>query len=115
MKKLTRERVVPTISARVEKLINQILFVSDVPCQQICHEHIGERTFPVNHFHHGFLIDVHHRAIGHCCCRAHAEGLPRKATFSKEIALSQNPYCGFFPAPGYHSEFYPPLLNVKNS
>ena len=57
----------------------------------------------------------HHRAIGHCCCRAHAEGLSRKATFSKEIALSQNPYGGFFPALGHHSELYPPFLNVKNS
>jgi hypothetical protein len=90
-------------------VVHQILFVSDVPCQQICHEHIGEHTFPVNHFHHGFLIDLHHRAIGHCCCRAHAEGLPRKTTFSKEIALSQNPYCGFFLARGYNSEFYPPF------
>jgi hypothetical protein len=72
-------------------------------------------VFPVKHFYHGLFVDSHHRAIGHCCCRAHAEGLPRKATFSKEIARSQNLYCGFFPARGYHSEFYPPFLNVKNS
>ena len=82
----------------IEKLVNQILFVSDVPCQQICHEHIGKRMFPVKHFHHGLLIDSHHGAIGHCSCGAHAEGLPCKATFSEEIALVQNAYCGFLPA-----------------
>ena len=63
----------------IEKLVNQILFVSDVPCQQICHEHVGKRVFPVKHFHHGLLVVSHHGAIGHCGCGAHAEKLPRKA------------------------------------
>jgi hypothetical protein len=36
----------------VEKLMNQILFVSDVPCQQIAYEHVGKRVFPVKHFDH---------------------------------------------------------------
>src|ERR1700730_4373129 len=56
----------------IEKLVSQILFVSDVPCQQIGYEKIGERVFPVKHFHHGLLIDSHQRAIGHCDCRPHA-------------------------------------------
>jgi hypothetical protein len=47
--------------AGIEKLVNQILFVSDVPCQQICHEHIGKSVPSVKHFHHGLLIDSHHR------------------------------------------------------
>ena len=55
---------------RIEELVNQILFISDVPCQQICHEHIGKRVFPVKHFHHGLLLDSHHRAMGHCGCGA---------------------------------------------
>jgi CRP-like cAMP-binding protein len=44
----------------------------------------------VNHFHHGFLIDSHHRAIGHCGCGAHAAGLSCEAAFSEEITLVQN-------------------------
>ena len=30
----------------IEKLVNQILFVSDVPCQQVGHEQFGKRLFP---------------------------------------------------------------------
>jgi hypothetical protein len=98
----------------IEKLVNQILFVSDAPRQQICHEQIGKRMFLVEYFHHGLLIDAHHRAIGHCGCGAPADGLPRKATFSKEIALIQNPYCGFLPARRHDGEFHPFFLNIEN-
>src|ERR1017187_5151524 len=105
IKKLTRERVVPTISARVSWLIlgiktsalpslpkcasnssiraslfslelkswsTKIFFIPDIPGQQIGHEHIGKRVFPVKHFHHRVLIDSHHGAIGHCGCGAQA-------------------------------------------
>src|SRR5438094_7535329 len=101
--------------AGIEKLVNQILFISDVPCQQICHEHIGKRVFPVKHFHHGLLIDSHHRAIGHCGCGAQAESLPSKATFSEEIALVQNAYGGFLPNRRHNGEFYLSFLYIKNS
>ena len=74
----------------IEKLINQILFVSDVPDQQIGHEHVGKYSFAVNHVHHGFLADSHYRAIGHCACGTHSEGLSCKATFSEKVALVQN-------------------------
>jgi len=81
-----------------KKLVNQILFVSDVPCQQICHEHIRKRMFLVRHFHHVLLFDSHHSAIGHCGCGAQADRLSGEATFSEEIALVQNAYGGFLPA-----------------
>src|SRR5208282_234877 len=99
----------------IEKLVNQIFFVSDVPCQQICHEHIGKRVFPVKHFHHGLLIDSHHRAIGHCGCGAEPEWLPGKAAFPEEIALVQNAYCGFLPDLRYNGEFHLSFLYIKNS
>ena len=49
--------------ARIEKLINQIFFVTDVPRQQIGHEHVGKIMFPMKRFHHGFLIDSENSAI----------------------------------------------------
>src|SRR5450755_2043338 len=63
----------------IEKLVNQILFVSDVPRQQIRYEHVRKCVFAVKHFHHRLLLDSHHRAIGQCSCGAHAECLPSKA------------------------------------
>src|ERR1022692_2846868 len=101
--------------AGIEKLVDQILFVSDVPGQQIGHEYIGKRLFPVEHLHHGLLVDFHHRAIGHCSCGAHAEWLPSKATLSEEISLVQNADGGFLPDRRHNGEFYLPFLYVKNS
>ena len=54
----------------IEKLVNQIRFVPDIPGQQVCHEYIGKCLFPVKPFRHGLLVDPHHRAIGHCGCGA---------------------------------------------
>src|ERR1035441_5304209 len=99
----------------IEKLVNQVLFISDVSCQQICHEHVGKCVLPVKHFHHVRLIDSHHGAIGHCGCGAHAERLPCEATFSEEIALVQNACGGFFPALRHNGEFYFSFLYIKNS
>jgi hypothetical protein len=36
--------------ARIEKLINQVFFVTDVPRQQIGHEHVGTFVFPMQRF-----------------------------------------------------------------
>src|SRR6202158_6307542 len=101
--------------AGIAKLVNQILFVSNVSCQQICHEHVGKCVLPVKHFHHGLLIDPHHRAIGQCGCGAHAEWLPCEATFSEESALVQDAYCGFLSDLRDNCEYYLSFLYVKNS
>jgi hypothetical protein len=90
------------------------LFVSHVPCQQIRHEHLGERTFPVNHFHHGLLIDAHHGGIGHCGRGAHAEGLSHEATLPEEITLIQKADCGLLPGLRHGGEFYLSFLYIKN-
>src|ERR1700686_4018039 len=103
-----------SLFTRIEKLIDQILLVSDVPCQQICHEHVGKRVFPVKNLYHGLLIDSHHRAIGHCGYGEQAESLPCKATFSEEVALVQNAYHGFLPALRHDGESYLSFLYVKN-
>src|ERR1700687_1505822 len=49
------------------------------------------RVFSVKQFCHGLLVDFQHGAIGHCGCGAQAERLPRKATFSEEIADETSP------------------------
>ena len=73
--------------ARIEKLVNQILFVTDVPRQQIGHEQVREFVFPVQRFHHGFLVDSQNRAIRNRGCGAHAERLACERTFAEEVAF----------------------------
>src|ERR1700687_4391777 len=99
----------------IEKLVNQILLISDVPFQQICREHIGKGVFAVKHFPHGLLLDLHHRAIGHCGCGEQTESLPCKATFPEEISLVQDAYRGFLPALRHNGESYVSFLYIKNS
>src|ERR1700720_963898 len=69
----------------------------------------------MKHFCHRLPLDLHHRAIGHCGRGAKTESLPCEATFSEEIALVQNAYCGFLPDLRHNGEFYLSFLNVKNS
>jgi len=69
----------------------------------------------VKHFHHRFLVDSHHGAIGHGGCRAQAERLPCKAAFSEEVALVQNAYRGFLPDLRHNGEFYLSFLNIKST
>jgi hypothetical protein len=76
----TKDRV-----RQIEKLVNQILFVSDVSGQQIPHEHVGKRMFPVKHIIHGLLVNFHHGAIVHCGCGAQAQSLSCKATLPEKI------------------------------
>jgi len=83
--------------AGIEELVNQIFFVPDIPCQQICHEHIGERRFAVNHIHHGFLIAWHHRASGHRGCGAHAGGCPVRQPSPKKSPLFRMAIVASFP------------------
>jgi hypothetical protein len=71
-------------------------------------------VFPVKHFYHGLLVDFHHGAIGHCGCGGQAERLACKATFSKEIVLVQNTYCGFLSDFDTTASFYLSLLYIKN-
>jgi len=101
--------------AGIKKLVHQVFLVPDFPCQQICHEPIGERTFAVDDIHHRFLIDSHNRAIGQCGCRVHAEKLSCEAAFSEEIAILQNPYRSFLTALRHNGEFYLSFLNIKTA
>jgi hypothetical protein len=73
----------------IEELVNQILFITDIARQQLRHEQIGERLFPVEGLHHGPFLNSQNSAIRHGRCRAHAEGLACKRTFAEEAPITQ--------------------------
>jgi len=74
--------------ARIEKLIHQILFIPDVPRQQIGHEHVGNFVFAMKRFHHGVLVDSQNRAIRQRGGRAHAENLAGKRTLAEKVSFA---------------------------
>ena len=73
---------------RIEKLIDQVFFVTDVPGQQVGHEHVGQFMFPMKRLHHGLLVDSQNGAIRHRGCRTHAENLAGKRTFAEKVSLT---------------------------
>jgi hypothetical protein len=101
--------------ARIEKLINQIFFVTDVARQQIGHEHVGKFVFPMKRFHHGFLVDSQNSTIRHCGCRTHADGWARKRTFAEKVSLTYYADRCFLASLGYDSESNLALLDVEES
>jgi len=100
--------------AGVEELVDQILFDSDVACQHIGYESVGELVFAVEDANHlPFLNDEH----GGGCNRGrsrHASRLARKTAFPKEIARSQNRYNGFFAGLMDHGKLHAAFPNVHD-
>jgi hypothetical protein len=100
--------------ARIEKLVSQIFFVSNVPCQQISYEPIGQSVFSVENLHHRLLLNTQKVAICHCSCRSHAERLTCEATFTKKVAVTQYAYGCFLANLGYDSESNLAFLDVED-
>jgi len=100
---------------RVEELIYQVLLDSDVSCQHIGDEAVGELVFSVKDaIHFAFLNDEH---SGGCNrgCRRHANQLARQAAFSKKIARTQNRHNGFFAGLIHHRQLHAAFLNVHDA
>jgi hypothetical protein len=108
MKALTRDRVVPTISASVSwltlamigsglpSLINQVLFNAGIPGQKVRHEHLGKRWLVMKHAHNGRFVEPHDHASCHCLDGRQASGLAGQTAFAKEIPISMNRNDGLF-------------------
>ena len=100
--------------AGIKQLVNQILFVSDVPRQQICDEHIGKGVFPVKRVHHCLFLNPQNSAIRHRGCRAHAQRLSCKRTFAEETLLTQYADRRFLAILGDNGESYLACLQIEN-
>src|ERR1043165_9208691 len=61
-----------TLFARVEKLVNKILFVTYIPRQQVRHEHFRECGFTMKSVHHDLLLYSENLTICHGRGRAHS-------------------------------------------
>src|SRR5271166_3996847 len=101
--------------AGIEKLIDQIVLISDVPLQQILDEHGRQFWFPTHGKHHRLLLDMKQDAVCHCGCRRHADDLAGKTAFSKEIPFAQNAKSRLFSGLRYNAELHLSLLDKKQS
>jgi hypothetical protein len=94
-------------------LVNQILFVLDVPRQQMRDEQIGKGVFPVKRIHHGLFLNSQNRAVRHCGCSADAESSARKRTFAEDTPITQDADRGLLAGFGNNGESYFAGLQIK--
>jgi hypothetical protein len=147
MKWLTRDRVVPIISARVawlmfgligcgppslpkfasnrkqprklllariEELINQVLFDPAVPGQEMGHEQLGKFRLIVNRGDNRGFRDGRDDAMLHRRCRRNAQSMTVHAALAEKLAGFQNRDDGFLALLGKHGKLDPALLNIKH-
>ena len=91
-----QERSRQPFLTRVEQLIDEVFFDADVAHEHMREESIGEVLLLVQCLLHFALLNAHHGRRHNRCRCPHAQRLPRKASFAKEVARSQHADHGLF-------------------
>ena len=76
----------------MEKLIDEVLFVSDVARQQVSYEQFRDVVLFVQHAHHQRLVDLVKSAVGQRGSRGHAQRPAGEAPLAEKLtgAPAQN-------------------------
>jgi hypothetical protein len=72
--------------ARIEQLVDQVLFNAAVPCQQICHEQLGKMWLVMKQGNHCFPRYRGSQALFHRRRGRDAKPLSIQATLAEELA-----------------------------
>lgn len=75
--------------ARVEELVDQIPFDSDVSRQHVRDEPVGELMFRVEDAQHFLFLNDKHGSGSDCDCGRHALGEARKTLFPEKVSRSK--------------------------
>src|ERR1035441_565975 len=94
-------------------LVNQVLLVSDVPCQHISPKQICQLYVPGQGAQHSLFRDSQESAVCHCASRGRAATLTGNGIFANEIAIAQYVEDCFLPSWGLNAELYRSFLNDK--
>jgi hypothetical protein len=100
--------------AGIEKLVNQALFISDVPGQQIRYEQVGQSMFTVESLHHRFLVDAQKSAIRHSGRAADAESLASERTLAEKVSLTKYTDRSFLASLRDYGEFHLARVDIKH-
>ncbi len=102
-----------TLFAGIEKLIHQVVLISDVPLQQVLDKHGRQFRFAAHRQHHSLPLDMQKDAVCHCDRRRHTVKLTGQTTFSDKIAFAQNAKGCFFAGLRHHAELHLACLDKK--
>ena len=93
--------------AGVEKLVDEIRFVSDVAGKQMRDKQFREADLFVEHSCHHRLLNPGKSAISHCNSRCHAQRLTGQASFTEELTGFQSGDNRFLAFLGCNRELHP--------
>jgi hypothetical protein len=108
-----KEKAREPLLARIEQLVDQILFNPAVPGQEIRHEHLGKLWLVMKKGNHGLPRDRGNQAPLDRRGGSDTKRMTVKATLAEELTGLQNRDYRFLALLGQDSELDPPLLNVK--
>jgi hypothetical protein len=119
MKKLTRDRVVPIISARVccvtEKLIDQVGLGAHAAVHEKLHEHVRELMFLVHDADHLILHDFERDAtVEGGGCGQSLRWLRRKRGLAGKVARGKHRDCGLFTGLRNHGDLCAAVLKIED-
>src|SRR6266478_2073675 len=100
--------------ARIEQLVDQVLFDSYVSRQHIRDEAVGELVLLVEHANHLLFFNDQHGGGRNRGRRRHANGLARQAPFAKKIARSKDRHNRFSAGLIDHPKLHAAFLNVHD-
>jgi len=96
-------------------LIDEVLFETTVPGEQIRDEAVREPMLLVKQTNHLRFGDDTDPTRGYGCCRVDANRLPGQGPFTKEVAAAQHPHDRLSARWGDHGQLHRSLLNVEES
>ena len=109
-----KEKARQAFFARVEQLIDQVLFDPAVAREQVMHESLCEQRLVVQDADHGGLPDPHDCAVRDRHRRRQAQRLPDQASLSEKVPRSEKGDDGFFALLGRHEDLDLAVPDVKD-
>jgi hypothetical protein len=109
-----KEKSGESLFARIKQLVDQVLFNSTVPSQQIRHEQFRKFWLIMNGGDHGGLLQASYHAFVHRPGCRDAQRMAIETSFAKEVASFQDCDDCFLALLGNDGEFDLALLDVKN-
>src|ERR1035441_1734525 len=83
--------------ARIEQLINQVIFNSNIAGEQVGREERRELRVGVQQPYHSLLAETKKGRVFIRLGRRHAQGLPSQAAFTEELVSTEKRYDSFLP------------------
>ena len=110
-----QQRAGEPLLARVEELIDEVLFDADVAREHVRDESVGELGMLVQHPKHVALVDAQDRRRHHGRGRSHAQRLAGQAPLAKEIAGPEHGDDRLLACRRQHRELHAAIPHVEHT